>query len=588
MAKAFVYGFDKLTQHLIVRAVQELGLFGEAGHLTSYNPSTHNLLIVPSNLKFDTNAKSSLILDAVIEKGKGLAVFYVHENSLVFDIPINSLLVNMGLCFTYALLNRDVDSIETIAIPVDSTAVSPLNLPSLVSSLRSLLGRASFDVSELETLVRSIRYYTLVCDERHADLLAEMYQFSWEYLERTNYSTDHGLFPEVAQGHVAILMADVASVLPADQVESVPDHAQFPGQTGAVGLGEFRLSLVPEPGAWVSTGLWLPAGVTAEIESQEEAPDLNIQIGAQTEDLFEKDGPYQRWPVTSVVKALSFPKIKIGSMFGGMIYVTSQAFVERTGPVELTFRNVCKYPRVVDSDPKSWEETKGLPVPWGEIVIGPLTFTLPTSAIGEIGNLAAVYKFYGEVVNGLRKFSSARAGIRFRVVFDVDMVESAPACGYPLVFKVEDIPRLLGVLSMPTPQLFVIVMFLGILTIRENCFDVTTQMAIASVAASAVFAQLFSGFDPKTFGGIALPPLFFVLWELHTNYDPALLPKTLATFQDPDYPIPEIPDDMWIAFVKELCLKGKRNFTRMLDRIHPIPLNISNSLQGLQYYEAFT
>jgi hypothetical protein len=218
-------------------------------------------------------------------------------------------------------------------------------------------------------------------------------------------------------------------------------------------------------------------------------------------------------------------------------------------------------------------------------VIGSLIFTLPADAVKGIGDLSSIYKFYKDVIQGIREFGSTHEKIAYRIVFDVDMIEFVPACGYPLVYKVQDVGNLLCNLGKPTPQLFIFVAFLGILTICENRFDDMTQMAIASVAASSIFVNLFPGFDPRSFTGIALPPLFFVLWELHSKHDPTLLPRTLAVFQNPAYSLPDIPDDMWIAFVKELCLTGKKNYTKLLDKIHPIPLNISNSLQGLAYYE---
>jgi hypothetical protein len=77
--------------------------------------------------------------------------------------------------------------------------------------------------------------------------------------------------------------------------------------------------------------------------------------------------------------------------------------------------------------------------------------------------------------------------------------------------------------------------------------------------------------------------MFNELWEIETNF-PGVISRTLEKFQSPDYPIAHVPEDMWIAFVRELCATGQRDFTKLLERTKPIPLNISLSLQGLPPY----
>ena len=121
--------------------------------------------------------------------------------------------------------------------------------------------------------------------------------------------------------------------------------------------------------------------------------------------------------------------------------------------------------------------------------------------------------------------------------------------------------------------------------IREECFDVTTETAIATVATAVIFQELYKEFDPFDFSGLQLPTLFQELWEIHTNYSADLIPQTLEKFQNPDYPVLDVPEDMWIAFVREMCRLGKRDFTKLLERSRPIPLNISISLQGLPPYQ---
>jgi hypothetical protein len=337
---------------------------------------------------------------------------------------------------------------------------------------------------------------------------------------------------------------------------------------------------------WAPTGLWLPAGSVAEVELAEVVNGLHIQVGSHTDDLSRRNGPYRRWPSVVVVQDMNTKVTKLATPFGGIVYLATHLAPEQVEPVNLTatFRGFCRHPMANRDNPDAWTETKDFDVPWGEIVIGSLSFTLPAKAMREIGEFEPVFARYTTVLEQLWKFMGSGSERDYRVVFDVDLADEGPQIGYPLLYRVESIEGILRTIDRVSDDLFSLLSLLAIWTLRD-CFDSTTEAAIAAIAASVICQSLFPAFDPLSLAGFSLPILFTELWEIHSHVDNTVISRTLATFQDPNYDVPDVPEDMWISFVKELSKHGKRNFTKLLERAKPIPLNVAVSLQGLPEYQ---
>jgi hypothetical protein len=151
----------------------------------------------------------------------------------------------------------------------------------------------------------------------------------------------------------------------------------------------------------------------------------------------------------------------------------------------------------------------------------------------------------------------------------------------------EDVEALLVEVDKPSRILFLTVTYLAILSIRENSFDEMTMFSLGLVVAVSIFQDLFKGFEVEKIENLSLPPLFPILWDLHTSYDLTVLPRTIAVFQDPEYPISDVSSDQWFAFVKEASLAGRQNFTGVFGKIAPIPMNVTTIVQGFPLYAEF-
>lgn len=584
MTPILALGFDKQTQQGVVRTFQDLGFFVESGYRQSF--SNYKAIIMPSDIDLSNEEKFEKLVSYVRDNGGGIGVFYSHHEFNNMVMPINKLLLKFNLSFTYCLLNEDLDASENIQVPPAYTYVRDCNFVPLLTRFKALVKQAHVDTGSLDDLVTTLRYYIMVCDESCTEQLKEIGQYAWDFLERTEYRREDGICPEITHGIVVVLLLDVYSKLPPDTIKPIPEYEMFPGKTGDVELGDFEMPIKLQNETWISTGLWLPAGVVAVVECDTPMSDIHIQIGSQHESLLGKPGPWKRWPSTVTVTPFTNKVTNVVSAFGGIAYIAVNNSGEAELP-ELTFKfhNFCRHPLADTSRPEVWEETKDIEVPWGELVTGNVIFTLPTEAMKKIENFDLIDEKFQIIVNGISDYMSYRLDKPYRFVFDVELPEDCPSCGYPLVFNVEDIEGILMSFDAPSTQLFTAVTLMTIVSIREDCFDPITETAIATIATSVIFQKLFPNFDPLEFTGITLPTLFHELWELHSRYDPNLIPQTLAKFQDPEYHPSDVPDDMWIAFVREMCRIGKRDFTKLLERSRPIPMNIWISLQGLPMYQ---
>jgi hypothetical protein len=148
----------------------------------------------------------------------------------------------------------------------------------------------------------------------------------------------------------------------------------------------------------------------------------------------------------------------------------------------------------------------------------------------------------------------------YRIVFDIEIPADGPGFAYPSVLLLDSIEGILLDVDTPSLDLFKAISLMAINSIREECFDVVLETAIASMCAAVVFKELYPSFNPFEFPDLAVPDLFQELWKIHSDCDANLIPHGLRKFQDPSYPIPEDQQDVLVSFVTELCRLAKRNF----------------------------
>jgi hypothetical protein len=582
MVQILALDFDKQFHQPIHLSLQELGYdaeFASAQHVQLPALKNFKVIMIPSEIDLTKSGLFEALIDYT-HSGGGLAVFFNTTQFTSMTVPINRLLLKFHLAYTLFTLEEDSDPVALIPVPDSYQQVRDVNLIPLLARFKATVKQSCVDDQTLDDVVTALRCYVMVCDDTQCDELEALTLYSVDFLERTNYRTPSGVCPDVAHSIIALLLFDLSMRLPPSKVTAFREHESFPGATGAAAQPfAVSLTLTPELDVWKSTGLYLPAGQVGVITCDPPQPDVHVQVGSHQESLIGKQGPWLRWPLIVALHPLDAARKEIATPFGGIVYIVINSTVTPQ-PIALRFENFVRCPTADAADASVWEATKDSPVPWGELVAGAVTFTVPTAELARL-DVRVVGAKFRIIVEEIRKFIGVE--LTYRLVFDIEMPPDGASPHYPLVFPLPEIGGILAHFDAPCPELFHAVQLMAAGSIRENSLDPQTEMAVAAVVTAVIFQKLFVAFDPNEFDGIELPELFGELWIIQ-NADPAPIPATVAKFQEPEWPKSDVPDDMWISFVRELCKIGGKDFTKVLERSKPIPLNISQSLQGLPQF----
>lgn len=511
--------------------------------------------------------------------GGGILVFYNHdfsdEDTNVLEI--NNFLLHYGLSYTNELINVDEGKKSVVDVCQDFDKIKMHNFAYLTELLTEILDLDRPDINQLDKVVADFRYYMNCNDERQNQSLIDLSTHAWDYLNRTEYSQNGTICKDITQCIVALLILDLNRKIPLRLAKTIPEVEYFPGlpdSSVTSSLSDFTRQIEFPDSSWVTTGLYLPPGCIGVVKSPDVFPDITIQIGCHTESLLMKEGPWKRWPLITSGFAINDDSIEVGSQFGGIVYVTSEDIDVEA--LELDFEGFSEYPRFCDSDPSVWERTKDIKVPFGEIELRTLILTMPTSFLLKL-DLPKISERLTQMHQTIIQFLGAPLSQPDRVVFDIEVASDGKSTNYPLVETIDKIEPILNNVDNPNIDLFNLFVRIATSDIRENCFDPSIEIAFATVAACLAFKEEFPDFEiSKLDPSFKKPKLFDELWKIHTKGSSDWIPQTLEKFQDPSYMLSNVPEDMWIAFVRNLCKNGKHDFTEILDKIYPIPLNVSD------------
>lgn len=582
-------GFSKDMTKSLTSNISDLGFYPEFTRFHTGVAANRQSIIITSSLKLD-QAKIDFLYDFVHNKGGGLAVFYVYDQCNGGSEPINELLSKFGLAYTFCVLNENIDVSNFLQIPTNLEFIIENNFIRVSKKFLKTLQSDNIDKNELDDLVTTLRYYVMPSDENNRELVIRIYESIWDYLKTHNYSTRDGICPHPIHAILMVLLTDIYTKLPISMITPIPESDVFPGKTGNVEFNDYTMEIELHNEEWITTGLWLPAGKRGIIECEERVDSLHIQIGSHHESLLIKDGPFKRWPQVASIVPITEESTDIASVFGGIIYigVNDKVLEIESKKIPVTFKNFCKYPFYDDAHPEIWEETKNIDVPWSELKIGSIIFTLPTEKILKIANFETMSKTFSVIEKGIAEYLEYDERKPYRVVFDIELADDRPSCGYPLVFEISEVDRCLIGCNKASSSLFTMVVLLATISLPEGCFNQLTETAIAAVVATIIFQKLFPGFDPHGISDIELPLLFNEFWEIHTSFDENLIPKVIEALKHPDYSSSEIPDDQFNQFFKVLCSIAQTNFMDLFKPVQPIPLNLITSLKQYPTYQPKT
>lgn len=207
------------------------------------------------------------------------------------------------------------------------------------------------------------------------------------------------------------------------------------------------LRMLVAPGNWKSTGLYAPAGSVITIELPENTKDLDIQVGAHTDQL----GHLLKWdraPIVTFRETLKAGVNQISSPFGGLIYLIPTK--SKSGKdVNITINGAVKAPYFVlgETDINEWNETiKNYPAPWAEFQGKHVIHTVPSSVIEEMDSPETLLHHWDDMIEqynklvGLKKEGQPPHRIpdrQHRITSDIQISAGYMHAGYPIMIPNE-------------------------------------------------------------------------------------------------------------------------------------------------------
>lgn len=575
--QTFCLGFTRSDIRVYKSSFESMNLFIEGG--VDFPQNLQNYSVVVLNTSYVLTPEQMDILYAYItEDGNGLITFY---NPADESPNINDFLMRFGIRFTNLVSGDENDTIE---VGQSYELAHDLTFKEISDKYEKLIESDNINQIQLNDLVSSLRIYVLACGDENTPRLSHLLDCSWEYLKRTNYIVGNTLFQTQQQSTVSLLILDLLQKLPLELLKPVDGFEIFPGVTGNVELKDFEIDLTINSQEWTSTGLWLPAGVMGEVIIENVPPSTFIQIGCHNEKNLPKKLPWGRWPSTLVTEPVITEETKVGSPYGGIVYLMNGEEEELISyDIHAKFCNFCEFPRyVMDTD--TWERTKDIEVPWGEIETSNVILTMPSDSLRRV-DVDMIAKRLDSLVANIKDYLNIEWDYKFRIIFDVMVDPGEPSISYPIAFSTKDIDNVVEGFKFPSKYLFDLLVGVAASILQTAWVDDVTKMAISSVAASAALSKVYDGFSPMLLEDVELPPLFHELWEIHVKCDMTLFAKVLAAIRESALQQSDVPEDMWISFVRTLSTIGNIDFSNLLSRTKPIPLSVINSLRTLHPYK---
>lgn len=201
------------------------------------------------------------------------------------------------------------------------------------------------------------------------------------------------------------------------------------------------------PGHWVSTGTYAPAGSIVTVDVPADESDLDVQIGAHTDDLAPTDvSKWDRLPVVSLKKRLNPGLNKISSPYGGLVYIIPTK--SKTGRmVNVKVGGVVQAPYFVlgQTSEQQWNDIiRNHPAPWAELQSNHIILTVPSEDIRSLNNPKQLMEKWDEIYGlytnlaGLHSDNSSphkSPDWPYRYAEDIQIRNGGMHAGYPIMVK---------------------------------------------------------------------------------------------------------------------------------------------------------
>ncbi|OHT11555.1 hypothetical protein TRFO_18905 [Tritrichomonas foetus] len=536
-----------------------------------------------------------------VQRGGGLICGFVESSNLEepSEYPMQKILLELGYGIPECSLQIGSSSSNSIKTECSFSTAHKVTFPSLVETyIKRIEDPNSINMSDYDSLVTALRYNIISMMRTENNSIKQLNEAAWNFLDSTEASSPESttVGSQLIHGITYVLISEMMSHIPAIYFENLNRSWPFPGECGEnLELADFKTHVELHCDSWFSTGLYLPPGVVSTATLEHHIPHISVQIGAHKECILSNSGPWKRWPIVTAVFDFSETTINIASPFGGIVYIVAENVdIEEKIDFEITFRNIGRHTSFLTSVPDSFEESRDMKTPWGEIETQFVIFTLPTSKMDMIADLQDTCDFIDSIVARVLTFTSDESLRLFRVVFDVELNEGSPVLGYPIVFDISMIDGILMNNSEPSTELFLFLTYIGMMSMPTGIFEHPMIESFATIAAIHAFKNTWKNCDPLQYSLVAPPELFEVLYRIYNENNKNALVKAFLKAREASVYPNQNSISLWKIFVQKLSLDTqdyshellKESFSMQSISGHMIMTYSSTSLNTYQLTEA--
>ncbi|OHS99155.1 hypothetical protein TRFO_34473 [Tritrichomonas foetus] len=522
--------------------------------------SKYGVVIISSQTTITPNLMSFL------EEGGGLIIGYEEiQEGMPKNTETQKYLIELGYGFPECSLAIGKPNSSRVKSNNPFKKLIKVTLPKLSESLIKLLqDLEEINVTKYDSLVTTLRFHILPLNRGISELLQNLFEKCWEFLDKTNATNELSVCPQLYHGITFVIISEIISKIPARVCENMDRCLPFPGKVGEnIELADFKITAEFHCESWVSTGLYLPPGIVATVTLDKIAPNVSIQIGSHTECILSKIGPWNRWAIVTSKFEFDDETIEITSPYGGIVYVVyEESDTEVDIELLVTFRNITRHTSFLTSSPDSFQI---FDVPWGEIETQFVIFTVPVDVFTNYPELDNFCNFIDNILSKVLLFTSDQSIRLFRVVFDVKSIDDEPSIGYPIIISIDLIKGIFGSNSKPTAELFSLLTYIATVSMPEGIFEQSSIESFAALAAISAFQDTWEGIDPLQFAVNTPPELFNAMYELYQKHNKSAFIQAFSKVREAMEFLPggAVPD-LWSLFVEKLALETQDKSSSLL------------------------
>ncbi|CAO2603412.1 TRPM8 channel-associated factor 2 [Lemmus lemmus] len=211
--------------------------------------------------------------------------------------------------------------------------------------------------------------------------------------------------------------------------------------------------------AWMSTGLYLLEGQSAEVSLSEAAASagLKVQIGCHTDDL-SKAKKLSRAPVVTCKCHIDKTQQSVSCCWGGLLYIIVPKNC-RLGPFSVTIKKAVPAPyyKLGKTTLEEWKSCIQDNVgPWGELATDNIILTVPTENLKTLEDPEPLLQLWDEMMQAVARLAAQPFPFQRpeRIVADVQISIGWMHSGYPIMCHLESVQELISLANMRSKGLW--------------------------------------------------------------------------------------------------------------------------------------